>query len=81
MSKIKVQLGYTMSLGAHTFESIRYDFSVEDESKPNETTDQAFNRIYEYVESKLMTKVTEDRKNLAHSKNSQPKATAPSPDK
>lgn len=81
MSKIRIALGYTMSLGAHTFESIRYDFSVEDETKPGETTDQAFDRIYGYVENKLMTKVHEDRKNLARSENkSVRKATAPSLD-
>lgn len=79
MSKIRVGLGYTLNMG--NYETARYDFAVEDETRPGENTDEAFNRIYNYVESKLFEKVHEDRKNLARSENkSVRKATAPSLD-
>lgn len=81
MSKINVQLGITLSLGPGTYEFVRYDFGVEDETRPGETTSQAFDRVYEFVEAKLKEKVDEDRKNIGHSQNTNRKATGPGSNK
>lgn len=77
MSKVRVSLGYTINVG--NFESARYEFDVEDDTKPGETTGQAFDRIYAFVEGKLKEKVLEDRNELAKSKNHR-KTTATSAD-
>lgn len=69
MSKIRVGLGYTLNLG--NFETARYDFSVEDDRHPDETTGEAFDRIYAFVEAKLKEKVMEDRREIAKSQNRQ----------
>lgn len=67
MSKIRVGLGFTLNMG--NYETARYDFSVEDETHPDENTGQAFDRIYAFVEAKLKEKVMEDRREIAKSKN------------
>jgi hypothetical protein len=56
-TKISVALGYTLNLG--NFQSLRFDFSVVDSKRNGETPDQAFERIYKFVEDKLTEKVKE----------------------
>lgn len=63
MSVIKVSMGYTINAG--NFESFRVDFGIEDETRPGETVKDATDRIYNYVEKTLVTKVAEARKDLA----------------
>lgn len=55
--RIKVGLGYTRNMG--NFESLRVDVGVEADKTDNETMDQAFNRVYEFVETRLIDKVNE----------------------
>ena len=56
-TRISVGLGYTLNLG--NFQSLRFDFSIMDNAKNGETADQAFNRVYKFVEDKLTEKVKE----------------------
>jgi hypothetical protein len=56
-TKVSVALGYTLNLG--NFQSLRFDFGVVDSKRDDENTDQAFERIYKFVENKLTEKVKE----------------------
>ena len=56
-TKVSVTLGYTHNLG--NFQSIRFDFGVIDSKRDDENTEQAFERIYKFVEDKLTEKVKE----------------------
>ena len=56
-TKVSVTLGYTHNLG--NFQSLRLDLGVIDSKRDDENTDQAFERIYKFVEDKLTEKVKE----------------------
>jgi hypothetical protein len=56
-TKVKVALGYTLNLG--NFQSLRIDLEVSDNKRETETTNDAFERVYEFVENKLAEKVKE----------------------
>ena len=56
-TKVSVTLGYTHNLG--NFQSLRLDLGVVDSRRDGETIDQAFERVYKFVENKLTEKVAE----------------------
>jgi hypothetical protein len=56
-TKVNVTLGYTLNLG--NFQSLRLDLGVIDNARNGETVDQAFNRVYKFVEDKLTEKIKE----------------------
>jgi len=56
-TKVTVGLGYTLNLG--NFQSLRIDISVTDNKRDGENTNEAFDRVYSFVEAKLQEKVTE----------------------
>jgi hypothetical protein len=56
-TKVNVSLGYTLNLG--NFQSLRIDLGVADSKRDGETTSEAFDRVYEFVEAKLGEKVKE----------------------
>ena len=56
-TKVSVTLGYTHNLG--NFQSLRLDLGVVDSRRDGETIDQAFERVYKFVEVKLTEKVAE----------------------
>ena len=56
-TKVTVGLGYTLNLG--NFQSLRIDLSITDNKRENETTSDAFERVYKFVEVKLGEKVKE----------------------
>ena len=56
-TKMSVTLGYTLNL--RNFQSLRIDLGVVDSKRNGETPDQAFERIYKFVEDKLTEKVKE----------------------
>ena len=56
-TKVNVALGYTLNLG--NFQSLRIDLGVEDSKRDGETTSEAFERVYSFVEAKLSEKVAE----------------------
>jgi len=56
-TKVNVTLGYTLNLG--NFQSLRLDLGVVDSARNGETADQAFERVYKFVEDKLTAKIKE----------------------
>jgi len=56
-TKVSITLGYTLNLG--NFQSLRLDLGVVDSKKDGETTSEAFERVYGFVESKLTEKINE----------------------
>ena len=56
-TKVTVGLGYTLNLG--NFQSLRIDISVTDNKRDGENTNEAFERVYSFVEAKLQEKVNE----------------------
>jgi len=56
-TKVTATLGLTMNLG--NYQSLRIDLSVTDSKRGEETVDQAFERVYKFVEDKLTLKVAE----------------------
>ncbi|CAB4242206.1 hypothetical protein UFOVP222_51 [uncultured Caudovirales phage] len=58
-TKVTVGLGYTLNLG--NFQSLRIDVSVSDSKRNGENTNDAFERVYKFVEEKLAEKVRESQ--------------------
>jgi hypothetical protein len=56
-TKINVALGYTLNLG--NFQSLRVDLGVVDSKRDGENINEAFERVYSFVEAKLAEKVKE----------------------
>jgi hypothetical protein len=56
-TKVTVALGYTLNLG--NFQSLRIDLGVEDARRDGENINEAFERVYSFVEAKLGEKVAE----------------------
>jgi hypothetical protein len=62
-TKVNVTLGYTLNLG--NFQSLRLDLGVVDSARNGETTDQAFQRVYKFVEDKLTEKIQEAKSEIS----------------
>jgi hypothetical protein len=56
-TKVSVTLGYTLNLG--NFQSLRVDLGVIDSKRDSENTNEAFERVYKFVEDKLTEKINE----------------------
>lgn len=56
-TKVNVTLGYTLNLG--NFQSLRLDLGVTDNRREGENINDAFERVYKFVEDKLAEKVKE----------------------
>ena len=56
-TSIKVDLQFTKNLG--NYESLKIGIGIEDFKRSGESTDEATERVYAFVENKLMQKVTE----------------------
>ena len=65
-TKVKVDLSFTRNLG--NYESIRIGVGVEDEVRQGETVDSATERVYEFVENKLIEKTREVEEELKRGK-------------
>ena len=65
LTKVSVTLGYTLNLG--NFQSLRLDLGVVDSRRNGETPDQAFERVYKFVEDKLAAKIAEAKVELEES--------------
>lgn len=61
-TKISVTLGYTLNLG--NFQSLRLDLGITDSRRNGETPDQAFERVYKFVEDKLAAKINEAKSEI-----------------
>jgi hypothetical protein len=62
-TKINVTLGYTLNLG--NFQSLRLDLGVVDSKRHGETTNEAFERVYKFVEDKLTEKIQEAKSEIS----------------
>jgi hypothetical protein len=64
MEKTKVTwtLGYTLNMG--NFQSLRLDCQIEDFVREGESSKDASNRVYKFVEEELVEKLNEARKEL-----------------
>lgn len=56
-TKVKVDLSFTRNLG--NYESIKISIGVEDFVRPGENADSATDRVYHFVEQKLIEKTNE----------------------
>jgi hypothetical protein len=61
-TNVKVELQFTKNLG--NYESLRIGIGIEDFKRDGETTDEATDRVYAFVEKKLMDKVHEIEEEL-----------------
>jgi hypothetical protein len=61
-TNVSVTLGYTLNLG--NFQSLRIDLGITDFVRNGENTYQALDRVYEFVENKVIQKVEEAKKEL-----------------
>jgi hypothetical protein len=62
-TKVSITLGYTLNLG--NFQSLRLDLGVVDSKREGENTEQAFERVYKFVEDKLTEKIKEAQSEAA----------------
>jgi hypothetical protein len=61
-TKVGVTLGYTLNLG--NFQSLRLDLNVIDTKREGENTNDAFERVYKFVEDKLTEKINEAKSEI-----------------
>ena len=61
-TRVKVDLSFTRNLG--NYESIRINIGVEDDVRSGENVDSATERVYTFVENKLIEKTREVEKEL-----------------
>jgi hypothetical protein len=61
-TKVNITLGYTLNLG--NFQSLRIDLGVVDSRREGETIQDAFDRIYGFVETKLVEKINEAKSEI-----------------
>jgi len=62
-TKVTWTLGYTLNTG--NFQSLRLDASVEDFVREGETTKDASDRVYAFVEQELVNKLAEAKEELS----------------
>ena len=56
-TRVKVALGYTLNLG--NFQSLRIDIGIDEDRREGESVSEAFERVYGFVEQKLIEKINE----------------------
>jgi len=61
-TQVRVDLSFTRNLG--NFESIKIGIGVDDFVRPEENVDMATERVYKFVESKLIAKTQEVEEEL-----------------
>lgn len=59
---VKVEVGYTRNLG--NFENVKVNLGIEDHVRDGENANSAMDRVYAFVERKLIEKVQEIEKEL-----------------
>lgn len=65
-TRVKVDLSFTRNLG--NYESIKINVGVEDDLRLGESVDQATERVYQFVENKLIQKTREVEEELKRGK-------------
>jgi len=59
---VSANLGYTLNIG--NFQSLRVDLGCTDFVRDGETVDAAMDRVYAFVESKVVSKIDEAKKEM-----------------
>jgi methyl coenzyme M reductase subunit D len=62
-TKVQWALGYTVNVG--NFQSLRLDCQIEDYVREGESTKDASDRVYKFVEDELVQKLNEAKEELA----------------
>jgi len=65
-TRIKIDLSFTRNLG--NYESIKIGVGIEDDVRQGETVDAATERVYTFVENKLIQKTQEVEEELKRGK-------------
>ncbi len=65
-TRVKVDLSFTRNLG--NYESIRIGIGIEDNVRQGENVDAATERVYKFVEEKLIDKTREVEEELKRGK-------------
>ncbi len=65
-TRVKVDLSFTRNLG--NYESIRIGVGIEDDVRSGENVDTATERVYKFVEDKLIQKTREVEEELKSGK-------------
>jgi hypothetical protein len=65
-TRVKVDLSFTRNLG--NYESIKIGIGIEDDVRQGETVDVATERVYKFVEDKLIQKTQEIEEELKSGK-------------
>jgi hypothetical protein len=65
-TRVKVDLSFTRNLG--NYESIKIGVGVEDDLRSGESVDTATERVYKFVEEKLIQKTREVEEELKRGK-------------
>ena len=65
-TKVTVDLSFTRNLG--NYESVKINIGVQDTVRAGETVDAATERVYKFVEDKLIEKTREVENELKHGK-------------
>jgi len=65
-TRVKVDLSFTRNLG--NYESIKIGIGIEDDVRQGETVDVATERVYAFVENKLISKTQEIEEELKSGK-------------
>jgi argininosuccinate lyase len=65
-TRVKVDLSFTRNLG--NYESIKIGVGIEDDVRQGETVDAATERVYTFVENKLIEKTQEVEEELKRGK-------------
>lgn len=50
--RVEVRMGYTRNMGS--FESMRIDVGISSDARDSETIQQAYDRVYKFVEERLL---------------------------
>lgn len=64
-TSVTVNLGYTLNLG--NFQSLRVDLGCTDFLREGEDKESAMDRVYNFVESQVIQKVSDAKKELEES--------------
>lgn len=61
-TNVSVNLGYTLNIG--NFQSLRVDLGCTDFVRDGENVDDAMDRVYAFVENKVIAKIDEAKKEM-----------------
>jgi GTPase SAR1 family protein len=64
--RVGITLGYKRNMG--NYETLNMDFYVEDSAREGENVNDTFERVFKYVEKKLLTKLTDVEEELKDGK-------------